>query len=135
LTANNYVSNTVGIEDQTSTVGICAVYNNSYHRASAPLQPRRAIKIITGQPLPRVALFEFTKNQGKISQFANLRELPTILKGKSIVLPMETEKLVIYDINGRKLKELKKDFRLNKISSGIYFIKIDNKDYKLIILK
>jgi hypothetical protein len=43
--------------------------------------------------------------------------------------------LVIYDINGRKLKELKKDFRLNKISSGIYFIKIDNKDYKLIILK
>jgi hypothetical protein len=138
LTANNYVSNTVGIEDQTSTVGICAVYNNSYHRASAPLQPRRAIKIITGQPLPRVALFEFTKNQGKISQFANLRELPTILKGKSIVLPMETEKLVIYDITGKKVKNavINKN-KIENLPSGIYIIKNrqTKKELKIIIIK
>jgi hypothetical protein len=138
LTANNYVSNTVGIEDQTSTVGICAVYNNSYHRASAPLQPRRAIKIITGQPLPRVALFEFTKNQGKISQFANLRELPTILKGKSIVLPMETEKLVIYDITGKKVKNtvINKN-KIENLPSGIYIIKNrqTKRELKIIIIK
>ncbi|MEO0097666.1 MAG: hypothetical protein ABIK78_06195, partial [candidate division WOR-3 bacterium] len=135
LTANYYQSNTVGIEDQTNTIGICALYNGSYHRASAQIQAGRAIKIITGQPLPRVGIFEITKKEGEINKYGKPKKLPTILKGSSIILPIRDEEVILYDITGKKVKELSKDFKIEKLPSGIYLMKIDKKDYKIVILK
>ncbi|MEO0122365.1 MAG: hypothetical protein ABIK41_06460, partial [candidate division WOR-3 bacterium] len=132
LTANYYQSNTVGIEDHTNTIGICAVYNNNYHRASAQIQAGRAIKIITGQPLPRVGIFEITKKEGDINKYGELWRLPTILKGSSIILPIKDKEVILYDITGKKVS---KDFKIERLPSGIYLMRIDKKDYKIVILK
>ncbi|MEO0121323.1 MAG: C25 family cysteine peptidase [candidate division WOR-3 bacterium] len=142
LTANYYQSNTVGIEDQTNTIGICAVYNNNYHRASAQIQAGRAIKLITGQPLPRVNIFEFTKKEGEINKYGELQRLPTILKGSSIILPIKANKVAIYDITGKKIKDIErkkeKEIKIENLPTGIYIIKnLENKKeiYKIIITK
>ncbi|MEO0105357.1 MAG: hypothetical protein ABIK46_04475, partial [candidate division WOR-3 bacterium] len=132
LTANYYQSNTVGIEDHTNTIGICALYNGSYHRASAQIQAGRAIKIITGQPLPRVGIFEITKKEGDINKYGELWRLPTILKGSSIILPIKDKEVILYDITGKKVS---KDFKIERLPSGIYLMRIDKKDYKIVILK
>ncbi|MEO0104131.1 MAG: C25 family cysteine peptidase [candidate division WOR-3 bacterium] len=128
LTANNYFSNTVGIEDQTNTIGICAVYNNSYHRASAQLQPRRAIKFVTGPPLPSV-IYEVS-----LKRLNNKKELPTILNSISVYFPQRS-KIIIYDISGKKIWELKsKEKIITKLSKGVYFIKTEREKYKIIII-
>ncbi|MCS7249757.1 MAG: hypothetical protein NZ608_02335, partial [candidate division WOR-3 bacterium] len=122
-------------------IGICALYNGSYHRASAQIQPRRAIKIITGRPLPRVGIFEITKKEGEINKYGEIKRLPTILKGASIILPIKANKIGIYDIVGKRIKEIerKKDkVIIENLPTGIYTIKnLENKKeiYKVIITK
>ncbi len=129
LTANYYQSNTVGIEDQTNTIGICALYNGSYHQASAQIQPRRAIKFITGPPLPSV-IYEISQKR-----LNNKKEFPTILKSNSIYL-FQQPKITIYDISGKRINELKNKGKIiSKLSKGVYFIKTEKEKYKIIIIK
>ncbi|MGQ9708463.1 MAG: T9SS type A sorting domain-containing protein [bacterium] len=52
LTANHFISSTIGIQDSTRTIAIQCLYNNTYHRAAAPLASRRAIKFTTVAPTP-----------------------------------------------------------------------------------
>ncbi|MBM3322984.1 T9SS type A sorting domain-containing protein, partial [candidate division WOR-3 bacterium] len=47
LTANGYISNTVGLQDQTMAVGIQCLFNGTYHRAAAPIVPGRCIRLTT----------------------------------------------------------------------------------------
>ncbi|UCF71712.1 MAG: T9SS type A sorting domain-containing protein [candidate division WOR-3 bacterium] len=49
-TVMNASSNTVGIEDNTQTIGLQYVYNGSYHPNAAPLTSGRAILITTKSP-------------------------------------------------------------------------------------
>jgi hypothetical protein len=47
LTANGYSSNTVGLQDQTTAIGIQCLFNGAYHRAAAPILPGRCIRFTT----------------------------------------------------------------------------------------
>lgn len=50
LTANQYTSSTIGIQDPTQTIAIQCLCDGSYHRGSAPIASGRAIKYITAAP-------------------------------------------------------------------------------------
>ncbi|MDW8114082.1 MAG: hypothetical protein RMJ34_04000, partial [candidate division WOR-3 bacterium] len=106
-------------------IGICALYNGSYHRASAQIQPRRAIKFITGYPLPSM-IYEISQNK-----FNNKKEFSTILKKNLKHFSEGSKEIIIYDISGKRINK----FKNNKLSTGIYFIKTEKETYKTIIIK
>ncbi len=135
-TANNYTSNTVGIENNNSTRGICGLYNNNYHRAQAPLIPGRAIAFETGEP--QVGIFE-REGFGKVSDFAIY---PTIRRSSEhLLIKGEFGKIEIYDALGKRVKPLPVDSKisLSSLPSGIYFLHYEEnggkKSYKILILK
>ncbi len=104
LTANNYISNTIGIEDGTNQIGINALYNNTYDRRCAQMRPLRAIKLTTDTIAPRVGIVELTHRD-----FIKALRLNTIARGRlKMILPhFETEgRIEIYAINGRRVKTL-----------------------------
>jgi len=124
LTANNYTSNTVGIEDQTNTIGINALYNNTYHRACAPIVAGRAIKLTT-DTIAYVGMKEYLSSVKKLPP----KTLPTIQKGKFILnLEKDEEsKLAIYEITGKKVfsGKVKKNF-IKKLPNGVYYLILEN---------
>lgn len=138
LTANNYISNTVGIEDETNLIGINALYNNTYHRACAPLTPRRAIKFTTDT----VRLV--TLREEKIGKAKSRNNFATINRNK-IDLNLKSERpliLSIYDINGREVQRFSvsgsvpnliwngKNREGKPLPTGIYFIRISGEGVK-----
>ncbi|MEO0090779.1 MAG: T9SS type A sorting domain-containing protein, partial [candidate division WOR-3 bacterium] len=138
LTANNYTSNTVGIEDQTNTIGINALYNNTYHRACAPIVAGRAIKFTT-DTIGYIGIKEFAKtleNKKKQIIVANPQK---ILK---INLPYEEAQITIFDVFGRKIREFNlkgsmlildfKDKKGKKLGTGIYTIRIKTNNETII---
>ncbi|MEO0112284.1 MAG: T9SS type A sorting domain-containing protein, partial [candidate division WOR-3 bacterium] len=130
LTANNYISNTVGIEDQTNTIGINALYNNTYHRACAPIVAGRAIKITT-DTVAYIGIKEFAKRLENKKKEIIIANPQRILK---MVLPFKEAEITIFDIFGRKIKEFKvkdkelvwdfKDTNGRKLGAGIYTLRI-----------
>ncbi len=139
--ANNYTSNTVGIENNNSTRGICGLVNGSYHRAQAPLIAGRAIAFETGSPVVPV-------KEEDLSQVVKgeMRIYPTILRGKQLnyLLSGKEETVIhIFNTTGRKIKTLQlksgsSHFDLRDLPAGIYFIRLPEKtkeDYKIIIIK
>ncbi len=139
LTANNYSSITVGIEDQTNAIGINALYNNTYDRRCAPLAPRRAIKFTTDEPIVAIGETPITRLQ-KEKFFVQ-----TIAKGKvsfNLPLPTSEVKLNIYSITGQRIKTLTvpkgirevkwqgDDEKGRKVGSGIYLIRIEGEGLK-----
>ncbi len=50
LTANSYISSTVGIQDPSQTIAIQCLFDGTYHHGSAPIVPGRAVKYTTGTP-------------------------------------------------------------------------------------
>ncbi len=143
-TANNYTSNTVGIENNASTRGICGLYNGTYHRAQAPLIPGRAISFETGEP--QVGILE-----KEISSFEPIKGIlkiyPTVLRGdlkiEYFLSEKEIKKVILYDAVGKKVKEFTlkpgvQTLEMKNLPSGIYFLRLKEKvkeDYKIIILK
>ncbi len=119
--ANNYTSNTVGIENNNSTRGICGLYNGTYHRAQAPLVPKRAIAFGTGEP--QVGIFE--KKITKVSD--RLIILPTILKESHKLNPHLSEKgevkITLYDALGKVVEP-------RNLPAGIYFLWLEKGDIK-----
>ncbi|MDW8114742.1 MAG: T9SS type A sorting domain-containing protein, partial [candidate division WOR-3 bacterium] len=130
LTANYYQSNTIGIEDSTNTIGINALYNNTYHRACAPITPRRAIKFTT-DTIGYIGLKEFSIQTIKTKKEMIIANPQRILK---ISLPYKKAQITIFDIFGRKVKEFNlkgsiliwdfKDSKGKKLGTGIYTIRI-----------
>jgi subtilisin family serine protease len=136
LTANNYTSNTVGIEDHTNTIGINALYNTTYHRACAPIIAGRAIKFTT-DTIAYIGMKEMSVNKRKKDIiFANPQR---ILK---ISLPYENALVCVYDIFGRKVKEFNlktkefiwdfRDKNGKKLGTGIYTLRIKTNDNQII---
>ncbi|MCS7250593.1 MAG: hypothetical protein NZ608_06700, partial [candidate division WOR-3 bacterium] len=124
LTANYYQSNTIGIEDQTNTIGINALYNNTYHRACAPITPRRAIKFTT-DTIGYIGM----KESFSLAKKINPGNIPTIQKGEFIINLRDNLKLTIYEITGKKVFEGKIDKNWYKrLSNGIYYIFINEKE-------
>jgi len=149
LTANNYTSNTIGIEDETNQIGINALYNGTYHRACAPVVPGRAIKFTTDTIAMRVGIVE--AKSGRISGMKlttlarrNL-ELALNLFGK------ERAQLVIYNTAGRVVRRFTltpplekltwdgKDENGSPVNEGVYIIRLEKKEgsetKKIIYLK
>ncbi len=139
--ANNYTSNTVGIENNNSTRGICGLYNGSYHRACAPIGPRSAIAFQSGAP--QIGILE--KEDLAFERSRSSRIFPTILRGGfNLLLSMKEKegvKITVYDATGREVVrntdcELPNRWRL---PAGIYFIRLEDegkkRDYKIIVIE
>ncbi|MCS7250703.1 MAG: T9SS type A sorting domain-containing protein, partial [candidate division WOR-3 bacterium] len=155
LTANNYSSNTVGIEDHTNTIGINFVYNNAYHRTAGTLTARKAILINTYQPSVPVKEEVLSHKPIKDKKFTYLSSPITDLPKLNLYLQSNQKvKIDIYDLTGRHIRTLinkelkagthtiiwdKKDNKGREVSKGIYFYQINTKDsqkvLKTIILK
>ncbi len=134
LTANNYGSITIGIEDETNQIGINALYNGTYHRACAPVVPGRAIKFTTDTIAMRVGMEEV-----KLEKVSRMR-LPTVnRKNVELILNLTGNKPVrisIYDVTGREVKNFSinppierltwdgKDTKGTPVSEGIYLIRL-----------
>lgn len=105
-TANNYTSNTVGLQDPTQSICIQALYNGSYHRGCAPLAPSRAIKFCTDLPTG-VEESEFATTAAsaiKLTAWPNpLTGLSTIRWTLGADGPVT---LQVYDANGRLVRTL-----------------------------
>ncbi|MEO0100168.1 MAG: C25 family cysteine peptidase [candidate division WOR-3 bacterium] len=135
--ANNYSSNTVGIEDHTNTRGICLLCNGTYHRTATPIVPGRAIKFstepwvsIAEKPLPDLTKKSFASYP---NPFRNENKISFSLKKEGRC------EILIYDAAGKLIRELLntnlkpgtytfvwdgQDNRQKKVSKGIYFYKV-----------
>jgi hypothetical protein len=135
--ANNYTSNTVGIEDHNSTRGICCVYNGSYHRASAPLIPGRAIAFETGEP--QIGIAEFPLSEKGFGR----PNIPTILFGTELksLLFAPKGKVTLYDITGKAIARPKiGEYSSWRLPAGIYFLRFGEgqkgeDSYKVIVVR
>jgi hypothetical protein len=106
LTANNYISNTVGIQDPTMTIGIQCLYDNAYHRGTTPLAAGRAIKFLAEAPSTGIAeRSPVVKTSG-----LSLRAYPNPFHGSvcfSVELPSKGPITAgIYDQSGRLVRRL-----------------------------
>ncbi|MFO7638991.1 MAG: FlgD immunoglobulin-like domain containing protein, partial [bacterium] len=107
LTANNYGSTTVGINDSTTATGIQVLYNGSYHRGAAPLAPGMAVKFTTVEP--RVGLAGPAPD--RVPTRLTLEPCrPNPARGSarlSFSLPAPADaRLAVYDATGRRVREL-----------------------------
>jgi hypothetical protein len=144
-TANNYESVTMGIEDQTGTIGIQCLYNGTYHPAAAQLVPGSAIKYTTANPIIGISDELTTTNLGKRMQLYPSRPNPftnhTMISYN--IAHRGNVAVEIYDAAGRLVKTLVngeqnigsytlqwngKDEKGNRVAQGIYFcqLKTDN---------
>ena len=139
-TANNYVSNTVGIQDPTQAIFIQDLYNGSYTRGGAPLVAGRAIKYTTAAP---TGIAE-SGNLANILANTKFLAYPNPLRGRGNVawsVPAEGRvTLKVYDPTGRVVRNLVDrsmkpgrymvtwDGKANdgrQVAAGIYFYKLE----------
>ncbi|MFO7638711.1 MAG: FlgD immunoglobulin-like domain containing protein, partial [bacterium] len=146
LTANNYGSTTVGINDSTTATGIQVLYNGSYHRGALPIVPGRAIKFTTVEPLVGVAEREGPP-VGSPAVRAAVRVERNPFAGTAIIsysLPRSGPvALGVYDNSGRRVRSLVRadlgagEYRLNwpgtddrgrQVAAGIYWLRLETAD-------
>ncbi len=148
MTANRYSSSTIGIEDQTQTIGIQYLFDGTYHPAAAPIQPQRAIKFVTNSPMGIIsseetqslpisnAIVKVSPNPFKNYITIQLTH-PPLIKDKPIIR--------IYNASGCLVKTINTSYGIwngtdennNPLQSGIYFVKTVNnsKPIKIIYLR
>ncbi len=106
LTANQTNSATVGEQDPTRAIFIENLFNNAYHRGSAPIVAGRAIKFTTNEPSTGVAETPVAARARRLALSPSLNPVvgPVSLRYS---LPSATPvKLVVYDATGRVVREL-----------------------------
>jgi hypothetical protein len=138
MTANRWNLSTVGIEDPTNQIAICALSNDTLHRGCAPWTPGKVIKYTTAQtPGIEESLIKATLINPVFaiqpSLFRNDVQIRYQLKAKGIVT------LQVYDASGRVVYNLAnhhsepgdysirwngKDNMGRKLADGIYFFKL-----------
>jgi hypothetical protein len=105
-TANNYVSNTVGIQDNTFSIGIQCLFDAAYHRGTAPLAAGRAIKFTPVEPLLGIAQEPGVRTTRGLSVSA----LPNPFRGSvNLSVDLNTSGPVLFDIYdnaGRLVRKL-----------------------------
>jgi hypothetical protein len=127
MTANSYNGATVGIEDQTGTIGIQCLYNGTYHRAAAPINARSAIKYTTCPPQINPGVEESEPNYSidKLALFANQPNPFSKYTLISYSLPHASNvHLEIFDVTGRLIQTLKD----SKENAGVYTVRWDGRD-------
>jgi hypothetical protein len=139
LTANNYSSSTVGIQDQSRTIAIQYLFNGTYHRGAAGIVAGRAIKFVTGTPNTGIGEAEARPSISR----PELNLLPNPLRSNTLIsftVPNPaTVRLGVFDIAGREVKRLVnarvnagkytllwdgRDEQGNDLAQGIYFLRL-----------
>ncbi|MEO0114329.1 MAG: S8 family serine peptidase [candidate division WOR-3 bacterium] len=128
MTANRWNSSTVGIEDPTNQIGICALFNDTLHRACAPWVPRKAIKYTTDT----IAIVELTERPTKSTLTENLSLKISNPAHKIALIKFQIPKkcpvsLLVFDATGRFVANLF-DSKDKSVEPGIYTIRWDGKD-------
>jgi hypothetical protein len=141
--ANNYTSNTVGIENHNSTRGICGLYNGTYHRAQAPLISGRAIAFETGEPQVGIALNSPYPLSG-IRLPGSIIRLTVNGSHSGLNFGLrERAKITLYDVRGSKVGESSllpnsPFFLPHYWASGVYFIALQLpngiQNFKVVVL-
>ncbi|MFO7675740.1 MAG: FlgD immunoglobulin-like domain containing protein [bacterium] len=107
LTANNYGSTTVGINDSTTAIGIQCLLDGAYHRGSARIEPGRAIRFTTTGPT--VAVADERPTRPGVREF-DLRASPSPSRGRTTLafeLPAPAPvTLVVFDVSGREIRTI-----------------------------
>lgn len=131
LTANQYTSSTVGIQDPSQTIAIQCLFDNNYHRGSAPIAPGRAIKYTTADPTAiveeprthrdqRALICHPNPSRGTVQFFSNLGADATVN---------------IYDRTGRLVRTISgsgnwiwdgKDGGGKPVPPGVYFSRLNS---------
>jgi hypothetical protein len=150
LNAMHQWDNTIGIEDQSETIGIQYYLNDVYHPCAMPVTDSFAIKFTTSPPLWGVA--EYKKNV--VPQATMLYEPYPNPSTKQIQIRfvihdsgfvMENSKISIYDACGRLVKSFDlescivdhvssigwdgTDRANRRVASGVYFVRLVAGDY------
>lgn len=124
LTANRYSSSTVGLQDQTRSVGIQCLFDGGYHKAASQIVPGRAIRYTTDSV--QTAIEEWGIGNG--SQRLELSAAPNPMGRQgviSLMLPQPGHvRLAVHDVSGRLVRTLA-DSRLER---GRYSFAWDRKD-------
>ncbi|OYD15062.1 hypothetical protein CH330_06755 [candidate division WOR-3 bacterium JGI_Cruoil_03_51_56] len=155
LTANGYSSSTFGIQDPTRTIGIQCLYNGDYHRGCATIEPGRAIKYSTREPVTGVT--GKTVGPAGVGR-ARFAVWPNPVHGLaqvrfSLARPADV-RLAVFDRTGRKVRSLLnarmklgdycvtwdgRDEVGRKLSQGVYFVQLavagDTYRQKLVVTK
>ncbi len=147
LTASNYVSNTVGIQNQTPTYAINCLFNGGYTRGAAQLRPTSAILYTTDHPITGVLESEASTLLSPVS----LRVWPNPFQGLTRIqwqlkIP-ERARLRIYDASGRAVRTFVvpkppvaaaqtltwdgTDFSGRRVAAGLYFCKLETSSTRL----
>jgi hypothetical protein len=132
LTANNYVGNTVGIQDQAASIAIEALFNGSYHRGSSVLAPGRAVRYTTFEPTTGV-----TEQPGAPGLDGRAYCLPNPFRGGTFVhytaRAAGTVEVRAFDAAGREVDRLQfttgpgagsVSWRPANLSRGTYFLRV-----------
>jgi hypothetical protein len=138
--ANNYTSNTVGLQDPTQAIAIQCLFNSSYHRGCASLAAHRVIKYCTDLP---TGIAEEDNLSGVLANtqfiaypnpFKSMGNIAWSVKAAGNVT------LKVYDPSGRVVRNLVQsqmkpgrysvvwDGKANDgrmVSAGIYFYKLE----------
>lgn len=139
LTANYTASSTVGIQNHTGSFAIQYLFDNSYHRGAAGVNPGRAIRFITGEP--NTGLAE-NLPEPQISR-PELTVTPCPMRTHGLVrfaLPAPSQiSLKLFDITGRNVRTLScgnlpagihqltlngQDEQGKELSPGVYFLRL-----------
>ena len=149
MTANRWVSSTVGIEDVTNTIGICGLFNDTLHRGCAPWTEGKAIKYTTDPPFVSIAdepdQSIFTDGSAPLRTYPN--PFRNTMRVQFQVRQVGPISLSVHDISGRLVKNLitgnlkvgnysvnwdGKDENGRKVASGIYFYQLETPTGKLV---
>jgi len=126
LTANGFSSSTVGMQNMTMDIGINCLFNGTYHRASAPIDSARAIKITSEVP---TAIAEPASTAGNVYA---VKAAPNPFSALVRFSPpgAGTWSMHIYDNTGRRVRTLVGQGTLvwdgrnaagTKVAPGVYF--------------
>jgi hypothetical protein len=144
LTANGHTTNTIGMQDPESQIGITCLNSGSYHRGAATIVPGMAIKYTTNPPRARVSLEDPGNSVAVPTRLALLRTSPNPFRGRTMLtyaVPREMElTLAVYDPSGRRVANLFKglaqpgirtalwngrDVRGRRVGQGVYFYRLE----------
>ncbi len=134
LTANNYTSSTIGIQDPSMTVAIQCLFDGSYHRGMAQLVPGRAIKYTTADPSSGIAETPATVVRAAVRAWPNPFSTAVRFDLSPRLPETSTPLLSIFDNSGRHVRTLTgsswdgRDQLGQLVSPGIYFCRVGSGD-------
>ena len=144
LTANNYGSTTVGINDSTTATGIQVLHDGAYHRGALPIVPGRAIKFTTVEPLVGVTEPQGPPGLGPAARPGLRVERNPFTGAAAVSYSLAASgpvRLEVYDNSGRRVRSLvcaelgPGEYRLSwpgtddkdrRLAAGIYWLRLES---------